>query len=138
MRSGVYELELKGGDRITVTYVDQLSDDGRPNQVRAATVDVLAGGDGSLTGPATLNAGDTLTLTLTDKDLSKHHIQIEKRFQVPAISLCGADDWLGEWTFALPAGSMTDEPILIAHLIARAGLQSAGWGCSPSFTWAST
>jgi len=52
--------------------------------------------------------------------------EIEKRFRVPAISLCGADDWLGEWTFALPAGSMTDEPILIAHLIARAGLESAG------------
>ncbi|HEX5096376.1 MAG TPA: ABC transporter substrate-binding protein, partial [Acidimicrobiia bacterium] len=52
--------------------------------------------------------------------------EIERRFQVPAISLCGADDWLGEWTFALPAGSMTDEPILIAHLIARAGLQTAG------------
>ena len=52
--------------------------------------------------------------------------EIERRFHVPAISLCGADDWLGEWTFALPAGSMTDEPILIAHLIARAGLESAG------------
>jgi branched-chain amino acid transport system substrate-binding protein len=52
--------------------------------------------------------------------------EIDKRFQVPAISLCGADDWLGEWSFALPAGSMTDEPILIANLIARSGLTSAG------------
>ncbi|HZP28567.1 MAG TPA: ABC transporter substrate-binding protein [Acidimicrobiia bacterium] len=52
--------------------------------------------------------------------------EIERRFEVPAISLCGADEWLGEWTFALPAGSMTDEPIVIAHLIARAGLQTAG------------
>ena len=52
--------------------------------------------------------------------------EIERRFQVPAISLCGADDWLGEWTFGLPNGSMTDEPIMLAHLIARAGLESAG------------
>ena len=43
------------------------------------------------------------------------------------MSLCGADDWLGEWTFALPAGSMTDEPILIAHLIAPCvGLEECG------------
>src|SRR5262249_54756426 len=71
-KSGNGKLEVKGGDRITVTYVDQLADEGRPNQVRAATVDVLSGGDGSPTGPATLNAGDTLTLTLTDMDLSKN------------------------------------------------------------------
>src|ERR1700761_4133676 len=36
---------------------------------------------------------------------------IEQRFQIPAISVCGAEEWLGEWTFALPQGSMTDEPI---------------------------
>ena len=41
---------------------------------------------------------------------------IEERFQVPAISVTGTDDWLGEWTFALPQGSMTDEPIFWAHL----------------------
>ena len=29
---------------------------------------------------------------------------IEQRFQVPAISVTGTEDWLGEWTFALPAG----------------------------------
>jgi branched-chain amino acid transport system substrate-binding protein len=52
--------------------------------------------------------------------------EIERRFRVPAISICGADDWLGEWTFGLPNGSMTDEPIMIAHLIGRAGLVSAG------------
>ena len=32
-------------------------------------------------------------------------------FKVPAISVTGTDDWLGEWTFAFPQGSMTDEPI---------------------------
>ena len=38
---------------------------------------------------------------------------IEGRFHVPAISCSGSDEWLGEWTFALPQGSMTDEPILL-------------------------
>src|SRR4029078_7001068 len=52
--------------------------------------------------------------------------EIEKRFQVPGFTSGGADDWRGEWPFALPAGSMPDEPILLAHLIARAGLASAG------------
>lgn len=51
---------------------------------------------------------------------------IEERFRVPAISVCGADDWLGEWTFALPQGSMTDEPVVWAHLIAKAGHKSVG------------
>ena len=51
---------------------------------------------------------------------------IEDRFRVPAISVSGADDWLGEWTFALPQGSMTDEPVVWAHLIAKRGLRSVG------------
>ncbi|MFA7603820.1 MAG: ABC transporter substrate-binding protein [Novosphingobium sp.] len=51
---------------------------------------------------------------------------IEERFRVPAISVAGADDWLGEWTFALPQGSMTDEPIYWAHLIAKHGHRSVG------------
>ena len=33
---------------------------------------------------------------------------------MPAISVTGTDDWLGEWTFAFPQGSMTDEPIYLA------------------------
>lgn len=51
---------------------------------------------------------------------------IEERFKVPAIGICGADDWLGYWTFGLPNGSMTDEPIVIAHLIAKSGGTTAG------------
>ena len=46
---------------------------------------------------------------------------IEQRFHVPAISVSGSDDWLGERTFALPQGSMTDEPIFWAELIKRGG-----------------
>ena len=39
---------------------------------------------------------------------------IEERFHVPAISVTGSEEWLGEWTFSLSMGSMTDEPIFWA------------------------
>jgi branched-chain amino acid transport system substrate-binding protein len=52
--------------------------------------------------------------------------EIENRFRVPAISVCGSEHWLGEWTFLLNNGSMTDEPILWAHLMAKAGQPTAG------------
>jgi branched-chain amino acid transport system substrate-binding protein len=51
---------------------------------------------------------------------------IEQRFHVPAMSMTGADDWLGEWTFSLPQGSMTDEPIFWADLIAKDGHTTVG------------
>jgi hypothetical protein len=46
---------------------------------------------------------------------------IETRFRVPSISVTGTDDWLGEWTFSLPQGSLTDEPIFWAHLLHKGG-----------------
>lgn len=49
----------------------------------------------------------------------KEHI--EDRFRVPSLSVTGSDDWLGEWTFAMPQGSHTDEPIFWAELAARGG-----------------
>ena len=52
--------------------------------------------------------------------------EIERRFQVPALSVCGSEHWLGEWTFLLNNGSMTDEPILWAYLMAQAGQSTAG------------
>ena len=51
---------------------------------------------------------------------------IEERFRVPAINVTGTDDWLGEWTFAFPQGSMTDEPIFWAHLLAKGGHTEVG------------
>src|SRR4029453_10748957 len=51
---------------------------------------------------------------------------IETRFRVPAISLTGAEDWLGEGTFSLSMGSMTDEPIFWAHLLAKDGHGEVG------------
>jgi ABC-type branched-subunit amino acid transport system substrate-binding protein len=51
---------------------------------------------------------------------------IERRFRVPAISVTGAEDWLGEWTFSLSMGSMTDEPIFWADLLAKGGHGEVG------------
>ena len=51
---------------------------------------------------------------------------IEQRFHVPAISVTGAEDWLGEWTFSLSMGSMTDEPIFWAHLLKKGGHTEVG------------
>jgi branched-chain amino acid transport system substrate-binding protein len=51
---------------------------------------------------------------------------IEQRFGVPAISVTGTEDWLGEWTFSLSMGSMTDEPIFWADLLAKGGHAEVG------------
>lgn len=51
---------------------------------------------------------------------------IEERFKVPAMSMTGTDDWLGEWTFSLPQGSLTDEPIFWAELLAKGGHTEVG------------
>jgi ABC-type branched-subunit amino acid transport system substrate-binding protein len=51
---------------------------------------------------------------------------IEERFRVPAISVTGTDDWLGEWTFSFPQGSLTDEPIFWAELLAKGGHTEVG------------
>lgn len=51
---------------------------------------------------------------------------VEQRFRIPAISVTGTDDWLGEWTFSFPQGSMTDEPIFWADLLAKAGHSTVG------------
>lgn len=51
---------------------------------------------------------------------------IEQRFRVPAVSVTGSDDWLGEWTFSFPQGSLTDEPIFWADLLAKGGHTEVG------------
>ena len=51
---------------------------------------------------------------------------IEERFHVPAISVTGSEEWLGEWTFSLSKGSMTDEPIFWADLLAKGGHTEVG------------
>jgi ABC-type branched-subunit amino acid transport system substrate-binding protein len=59
---------------------------------------------------------------------------IERDFRVPSLGVYGSDDGLGKWTFALPNGSMTDEPIIWAHLIAKSGHRRAGVLVERSFT----
>src|ERR1700755_1925730 len=44
---------------------------------------------------------------------------MEERVRVPAFSVTGSDDWLGEWTFSFPQGSLTDEPIFWADLLEK-------------------
>ncbi|ART68990.1 amino acid ABC transporter substrate-binding protein [Mycobacterium dioxanotrophicus] len=51
---------------------------------------------------------------------------IEERFKVPALSVTGSDAWLGEWTFSFPQGSLTDEPIFWADLLAKDGHTEVG------------
>ena len=51
---------------------------------------------------------------------------IEQRFRVPAVSVTGSEDWLGEWTFSFPMGSLTDEPIFWAQLLAKGGHTEVG------------
>jgi branched-chain amino acid transport system substrate-binding protein len=52
--------------------------------------------------------------------------EIETRFKVPVISNTGSENFLGHWTFSLPQGSMADEPVFWAHMIARRGLKTVG------------
>jgi branched-chain amino acid transport system substrate-binding protein len=51
---------------------------------------------------------------------------LEREGRTPAISWCGTDDWLGEWGFGLSCGSLTDEPHVIANLVAHAGRRRVG------------
>ena len=51
---------------------------------------------------------------------------IEDRFKVPCISVTGSDVSLGEWLFAFPMGSHTDEPIFWSDLLAKGGHDEVG------------
>jgi ABC-type branched-subunit amino acid transport system substrate-binding protein len=51
---------------------------------------------------------------------------INERFKTPAITMAGTEEWPGEWTFALPLGSMIDEPIAWARMIAKRGHRTVG------------
>jgi ABC-type branched-subunit amino acid transport system substrate-binding protein len=51
---------------------------------------------------------------------------IEQRFRVPAVSVTGSEDWLGEWTFSFPQGSLTDEPIFWTQLLEKGGYTEVG------------
>jgi ABC-type branched-subunit amino acid transport system substrate-binding protein len=63
--------------------------------------------------------------SITDNALPTREA-IEQRFRVPAVSVTGSEDWLGEWTFAFPMGSLTDEPIFWTQLLAKGGHTEVG------------
>jgi branched-chain amino acid transport system substrate-binding protein len=51
---------------------------------------------------------------------------VEDLAQVPIITMCATESMLGEWVFGLPAGSMEEEPIIMAAVAALDGCRSAG------------
>src|SRR6187431_2025267 len=53
-------------------------------------------------------------------------VEIERRFEVPALSVTGSEAWLGPWTFSLPMGSLTDEPVFWAEQMVNAGYRTVG------------
>ena len=44
-----------------------------------------------------------------------------EQVRVPAITWAGTDDFLGEWTFSMSLGSLPDEPIQLANVVAQHG-----------------
>ncbi len=51
---------------------------------------------------------------------------LNERFRVPAISVTGSDEALGEWFFAFPMGSHFDEPIFWTDLLVKGGHTDVG------------
>lgn len=51
---------------------------------------------------------------------------VEALAEVPCITMAGTETMLGEWMFGLPAGSMEEEPIIMATVAALDGCRSVG------------
>ena len=51
---------------------------------------------------------------------------VEALAQVPIITMAASETMLGEWVFGLPAGSMEEEPIIMATVAALDGCRSVG------------
>lgn len=51
---------------------------------------------------------------------------VEALAQVPIITMAASETMLGEWVFGLPAGSMEEEPIIMATVAALDGCHSVG------------
>jgi branched-chain amino acid transport system substrate-binding protein len=95
----------------------------RPVEVVFAEVDGLPRGSVKAVVDAYGDLCDQGCLAVFGPHVSENIVavkeEIEGRFRVPSIGLYGTDAGLGEWTFALPNGSMSDEPIIWAHLLGR-------------------
>src|SRR6476469_3359012 len=53
-------------------------------------------------------------------------VEIERRFEVPAISVRGSEALLGRWTFSLPMGPPAAEPVFWAEQMVNAGYDPVG------------
>lgn len=51
---------------------------------------------------------------------------VERCAQVPIITMAASESMLGEWVFGLPAGSMEEEPIIMATVAALDGCRTVG------------
>jgi ABC-type branched-subunit amino acid transport system substrate-binding protein len=51
---------------------------------------------------------------------------VEELGQVPIITMGASENMLGEWVFGLPAGSMEEEPIIMATIAALDGCRTVG------------
>ncbi|MFC3173742.1 ABC transporter substrate-binding protein [Novosphingobium bradum] len=51
---------------------------------------------------------------------------VENLAEVPILTVAGTETMLGEWVFGLPAGSMEEEPIIMAQVAWYDGCRSAG------------
>ena len=51
---------------------------------------------------------------------------VEELAQVPIITMAASESMLGEWVFGLPAGSMEEEPIIMATVAALDGCRTVG------------
>ena len=51
---------------------------------------------------------------------------VEKAAEVPIITMGASESMLGEWVFGLPAGSMEEEPIIMATVAALDGCRTVG------------
>lgn len=54
------------------------------------------------------------------------HPIVEQLAQVPIITMAASETMLGEWVFGLPAGSMEEEPIIMATVAALDGCRTVG------------
>lgn len=64
-------LQVKGGDKITLSYTDALDGTGKPNQTVTSVVEIKNGIDGTLSAPGELTSAGGVPVTVTDPDANQ-------------------------------------------------------------------
>lgn len=103
----------------------------RPIELVRRTVDGLPRGEVRTAIRAWQELVDEGSLLIVGPLVSENAIAIREHVEraeqyVASISWCGSEEWLGEWTFALSDGSLSEEPFYIANLIAKSGHSRVG------------